>query len=69
MNTTRAILGAVLAAGLAGCAAAPSPQGKGESCACCAKEQAKPMTCEKKEHSAGCCSKAGAKAPAEGHQH
>ena len=67
MNDPRAVLAAALVLGLAGCAS--GPQGKDASCACCAKEEAKPMTCDKKEHAGGCCSKGGAQAPAEGHQH
>ena len=68
MRTFPTILGIALAIGLSGCAGS-APPAKADSCACCAKEQAKPMTCDKKEHSGGCCSKGGAKTPAEGHQH
>ena len=67
MRNLIAILGFAAALGLAGCASAPEAK---EGCACCAKEASKPMTCDKKEHSGGCCSKGGAKTPAgEGHQH
>jgi len=68
MPNLRWFLGIALVLGLAGCAA-PPPKAGGDACACCAKESAKPMTCDKKEHAGGCCSKDGAKAPAEGHQH
>jgi hypothetical protein len=69
MRTLRAILGVLLVLGAAGCAA-PPPKAGGDACACCAKkETSKPMTCNQKEHSGGCCTKGDAKAPAEGHQH
>jgi hypothetical protein len=68
MKALTAFLGGLLALGLSGCAAS-APQAKGDSSACCAKDPAKPMTCDKKEHSGGCCSKGGAKTAAEGHQH
>ena len=68
MRNLIAMLGLALALALTGCASAP--EGKKDGCACCAKEASKPMTCDKKEHSGGCCSKGDAKAPAgEGHQH
>ena len=71
MRNLIAILGFAAALALAGCAGpSPSPEGTKEGCACCAKDASKPMACDKKEHSGGCCSKGGAKAPAgEGHQH
>lgn len=66
MRPWTAILGVLLALGLSSCAGS-APPAKGDCC--CAKEQAKPMTCDKKEHAGGCCPQGGAKTPAERHPH
>jgi hypothetical protein len=55
---------------LAACTA--SPKSSEGCCPMCssAKAEGKPMKCDKKEHTGGCCEKSGAEGkPAEKHQH
>jgi hypothetical protein len=56
---------------LAACAgSSQSPEGCCAMGKACCKAEGKPMTCEQKEKSAGCCSKGAAEGkPQEGHQH
>ncbi|MBI3854413.1 MAG: hypothetical protein HY293_01845 [Planctomycetes bacterium] len=73
MNRFIALIGTLaLALSLAACACSPtSPGGCCSMCSSGCKAESKPMiSCEKQEHSKGCCPKAGADGKSqEGHQH